>query len=181
MPHASDKLAGFWDFSLAFYALPDVAPAFLRLQDECGADVNVMLFLLYLARAGRALPASEVARIHALAAPWRAEIVGPLRQVRRRLKAAVGAFEPSASAALRARVQRLELAAEKLQQQTLERRFPSAEVGTAGTDPAACARANLALYEDCMGPLEEASLRCILERFGASAVAVPRPAPKGRA
>jgi uncharacterized protein (TIGR02444 family) len=166
MPDASDKLASFWDFSLAFYALPDVAPAFLRLQDECGADVNVMLFLLYLARAGRALPASEVARIHALAAPWRAEIVGPLRQVRRRLKAAVGAFEPSASAGLRSQVQRLELAAEKLQQQTLERRFPSAEIGTAGADSAACARASLARYEACVGPLEKTALGCILERFG---------------
>jgi uncharacterized protein (TIGR02444 family) len=181
MPSAFGKIANFWQFSLAFYALPDMAPALLRLQDENGADVNVMLFLLYLARAERALRASEVARIHTVAVPWRVEIVAPVRQVRGRLKTAVGAFEPAASAGLRSQVQRVELAAEKLQQQTLERTFPLEDTGTAGTDPAACARANLALYEACIGPLEEASLRCILERFGASAVAAPRPAPKGRA
>lgn len=181
MPSALGKIGNFWQFSLAFYALPEVAPALLRLQDENEADVNVMLFLLYLARAGRALRASEVARIHTVTGPWRVEIVAPLRRVRRRLKTAVGAFEPAASTGLRSQVQRLELAAEKLQQQTLERNFPLNETGTARPDPAACARANLALYEDCIGPLQEASVRCILERFGANAVAGPRPSQKRRA
>ena len=34
----------FWDFSLEIYAKPGVAQACLALQDECGADVNLLLF-----------------------------------------------------------------------------------------------------------------------------------------
>jgi len=40
----------FWRFSLRFYSRPGVAAACLALQDEAGADVNLMLFLLFLAK-----------------------------------------------------------------------------------------------------------------------------------
>ena len=39
---------GFWGFSLRIYARQDVPQACLALQDEGGADVNLVLFLLYL-------------------------------------------------------------------------------------------------------------------------------------
>ena len=42
----------FWDFSLNIYGVPGVAPACLRCQDEAGADVNLILFLLWRAAAG---------------------------------------------------------------------------------------------------------------------------------
>jgi uncharacterized protein (TIGR02444 family) len=36
----------FWRFSLDLYGRPGVAPACLALQDEAGADVNLVLYLL---------------------------------------------------------------------------------------------------------------------------------------
>jgi uncharacterized protein (TIGR02444 family) len=155
----------FWDFSLAFYALPGIAPAFLQLQDESGADVNVLLFLLFLARAGRQLSDADVMDIDALAAPWRSSVIVPLREVRRRLKAPLGVFDTAASASLRTEVQRTELAAEQLQQQTLERHFPAVVIGVPLTDRLVCARTNLFAYGRRIGGLHEQALGQILERF----------------
>ena len=39
----------FWDFSLKLYASPAVQTACLDLQDDCGVDVNVLLYMLWQA------------------------------------------------------------------------------------------------------------------------------------
>jgi uncharacterized protein (TIGR02444 family) len=165
MPAEPGRGGSFWDFSLAFYSAPGVAEACLELQDRNGADVNVVLFLLHLARARRLLAPADVARIDALARPWREAVVAPLRRLRRALKAAVGAFEPAATARLRGDVKRIELAAERLQQETLERLAPAGMPAGAGMDPAACARAHLAAYGEAIGGLDAAAAGCILELF----------------
>ncbi len=50
----------FWTFSLEFYGLPDVAPACLRCQDEAGADVNLILFVLWRAASGVRVAEAEL-------------------------------------------------------------------------------------------------------------------------
>ena len=66
---------------------PGVSEAFVALQDEHGADVNVMLALLWLAAEGQAaLEAEAIERLDMAVADWRAEIVEPLRRLRRALK-----------------------------------------------------------------------------------------------
>ena len=45
----------FWQFSLAFYRQPGVADACIRLQEEAGVDVNLLLFLLWQASLKRGL------------------------------------------------------------------------------------------------------------------------------
>ena len=166
----------FWDFSLKFYALPEVADAFLELQDRSGADVNVMLFLLYLARAGRLLGAADIARIDTLAAPWRETVVAPLRSVRRALRSPVGEFQPGATAALRSDVKRIELAAERLQQEMLER-LTDALPEPGGDGPAVCARIHLERYARRLGGLEPGPAARILERFAAAASTCQRSGP----
>ena len=47
----------FWRFSLATYRKPGVADACLALQDGCGVDVNVLLFVTWLGTQGRRLDA----------------------------------------------------------------------------------------------------------------------------
>jgi uncharacterized protein (TIGR02444 family) len=167
MPAERPAVPSFWDFSLAFYAMPRVADACLQLQDGCGADVNVLLFLLYRARNGCMLSVAEVRHIEALAAPWRQAVVVPLRTVRRVLKAPVGAFQPQVTAALRTEVKRIELAAERVQQETLERLAAIEAPGTACTDPAACARVHLRHYGDCIGTLADDATEQILAQFAA--------------
>jgi uncharacterized protein (TIGR02444 family) len=78
---------GFWGFSLRIYARPDVPQACLALQDEGGADVNLVLFLLYLADCGRMLDEAAVAALDQATRDWREQVVKPLRGVRRLLPA----------------------------------------------------------------------------------------------
>jgi uncharacterized protein (TIGR02444 family) len=91
--------ATFWDFSLRFYALPGVASACLRCQDEAGADVNLILSALWHATSGTRLREIDITTADAAIEPWREHVVRPLRTLRRALKSSplatfdsVGAF-----------------------------------------------------------------------------------------
>jgi len=101
----------FWEFSLGVYGREDVAAACLALQDRHGVDVNL---LLYCAWAGQILSAAEIARLVAATRSWQADVIGPLRAVRRHLKSVRAAPEH-----LRARIKTAELEAEAVEQQML--------------------------------------------------------------
>ncbi|CAO3417910.1 TIGR02444 family protein [Azospirillum argentinense] len=101
-----------WDFSLAVYGRPGVSAACLDLQDRLGQDVNLLLFAAWGGMACNAdLPAGELARIDSAVAPWRDEVVRPLRAVRRRAK--------GEDDALYKRLKAVELEAERVQQDRL--------------------------------------------------------------
>lgn len=101
-----------WDFSLTVYARPGVPVACLDLQDRRGQDVNLLLFAAWAGLAcGVRLTAAELERIDSTVAPWRAEVVRPLRAVRRRVK--------GEDPALYDRLKAAELAAERVQQDRL--------------------------------------------------------------
>lgn len=125
---------GLWAFSLRFYDDPAAQWACLALQDDHGGDVNVALYLLWRATRGEAVGAEGIAAADAAVAAWRAEVVRPLRALRRRLKSAAHLDDPAVQEAFRDRLKKVELEAEKLQQQTLEnlaatpaRRAPAGE------------------------------------------------------
>ncbi|KAA0683462.1 TIGR02444 family protein [Roseomonas genomospecies 6] len=101
-----------WDFSLAVYGRPGVPAACLDLQDRLGQDVNLLLFAAWAGMDCNAdLPAAELERIDSAVAPWRAEVVRPLRAVRRRVK--------GEDDALYRRMKAAELEAERVQQDRL--------------------------------------------------------------
>ncbi|MFA5119799.1 TIGR02444 family protein [Zavarzinia sp.] len=100
--NASDMPAAteFWAWSLAVYGRPGGAETCLRLQDEAGLDVNLVLLLLYLAATGRRpLGAAEVAALDRAVAPFRLYALGPARAARRALKAQGGPPYAAAKAA----------------------------------------------------------------------------------
>ncbi len=156
--------SAFWRFSLRFYALPGVAPACLALQDEAQVDVNLLLFLLFLADGGRAVTREDVARLDAGIAPWRTEVVEPLRALRRRLKTGIGDVPPAQSEGLRTMVKKVELEAERLEQGRLENHALS--LGKPASREAA-ARANVAAYADYLGPFPAAPRDAVLAAFSA--------------
>ena len=135
-----------WRFSLAFYARPGVSEALIALQDRAGCDVNLMLFALWRGVCGRSrLTKEELAIAVRMARPIGADIVEPLRALRRRLSSDLDADVQR----LREGIKTLELAAEKVIQHRLDR---TARPAFGDTDPAtraATAYANLALY---LGP-----------------------------
>jgi uncharacterized protein (TIGR02444 family) len=154
----------FWRFSLRFYALPGVAPACIVLQDEAGADVNVMLLLLFLAQSRREVTSEDVARLDGSVRIWREEAVKPLRSIRRRLKEDTGGIPLTASEALRNQVKRVELEAERIEQHTLERETAEMTFKTAASRTAA-ADANLAAYGAYLGGLPEQPRKIVFEAF----------------
>lgn len=75
-----------WQYSLHLYAQPAVSSACLRLQDESGADVNMILLLLFAATEGAQLSAQEVAALDQECSGWRETVIEPLRRIRRLIK-----------------------------------------------------------------------------------------------
>ncbi|MGQ3049347.1 MAG: TIGR02444 family protein [Niveispirillum sp.] len=109
-----------WSFCLSLYAAPGVAEACLTAQDRHGADVNLLLWAVWLAVQGHDLTAAEVADAEAATRPWREEVVWPLRAVRRRLKTGPLPAPDANTESLRTQVKAAELAAEKVQQSLLQ-------------------------------------------------------------
>jgi len=135
--------AELWHFSLAFYAEPGVAEAVLALQDRCGLDVNLVLLALWHGISGRGtLDAAALAGADAAVAAIRAEMILPLRALRRRLKP-----NPAEDVQrLRNSIKQLEIEAEKMAQDRLAMIAPLASAGLRPAERFAAARANLARY-----------------------------------
>lgn len=165
-PTAPGPGSPFWQFSLAFYARPGVAPACLVLQDEAGVDVNVLLYLLFLADGGWCVDAHALDRIETAAGRWRDEVVRPLRGVRRALKADLGAITAADAAALRSEVKRIELESERLQQEALHEGLPPAALAAARAARVEAARANVAVYAERLGGLPQAEVSVLLDALG---------------
>lgn len=109
----------FWAFSLKVYASPGVAEVCLRLQDRHGADVNLLLYAGWIAASGCGALAEEALRaLIGRTEVWQAEVVRPLRAVRRGLTAR--AAEDATVRAFREQVKALELEAERIEQADLQ-------------------------------------------------------------
>jgi uncharacterized protein (TIGR02444 family) len=140
----------FWRFSLQFYRQSGVADACIALQDDCGVDVNLLLFVFWLASDGRQLTADEMRNLDERVRDWRNLTIIPIRDVRRKLKGTATLVEPGKQEAFRNKVKAIELDAERLQQEALYAFAQSGTLGTAAAPPAA-ARGNIAAYERLMG------------------------------
>lgn len=102
-----------WKFTVALYGRPRIAELCLELQDRCGLDVNMLLFMLWLGRKGYA--PHSIAALEAAVRDWRENVILPLRATRRHLRS----WERTEAQKLRESVKRDELAAERVEQQLL--------------------------------------------------------------
>jgi uncharacterized protein (TIGR02444 family) len=157
--------SAFWNFSVGFYSCPGVAAACLQLQDRAGVDVNIALYMLFLATQHRRVDSPTLRRIDVVVASWQSSVITPLRSVRRHLKAPIGPFATAVTAPLRAEVQRIELAAERLQQEILEQQVPAAAMPADTGTCVALARDNLAAYAGHLGVRLEAPQDVIVAAF----------------
>lgn len=110
----------FWDFSLAVYMTEGVGPACIELQERHQIDVNILMFLLWLAASGRgAAGEADLAALMTAAGPWHREVVRRLRQVRTRMKGGFPPAPPALSETLRKRVGKIEVDCEHVEQLVL--------------------------------------------------------------
>jgi uncharacterized protein (TIGR02444 family) len=158
-----------WAFAVDLYQRPRVSEACLLLQDRLGVDVSLLLFALFAAaNRGRMLGTADLAELERTAAPWRDEVVRPLRALRRRLKSGPGPASGPAAERLRERIKAAELHAEQIELAVLARRLdrclPALHPGAA-VDTSKLVSGVLALYappSDTRAPEIEAALETIL-------------------
>jgi uncharacterized protein (TIGR02444 family) len=108
----------FWKFSVSVYDEHGVAQECLTFQDTQGLDVNVLLFCAWVGSVNRRmLTDAEFLLIEKQAEVWQAQVVTPLRLIRRRLKASFG--DDARVKNFRSEITRAELLAEQIEQAEL--------------------------------------------------------------
>lgn len=117
-------MSGFWDWALAAYRGPGVSEACLTLQDTHGQNVPLLLWAAWTARTGRALDEETIEAACDAARAWDGAAVGPLRAIRRTLKAPIPDIGDVGREALRDQVKAVELAAERALMTDLEALAP---------------------------------------------------------
>jgi uncharacterized protein (TIGR02444 family) len=115
-----------WDWTLAVYARPDVPNACLQLQDQFGRNTSFLLWAAWAGAKGRAPDAAGLADAATVARAWEADVLAPLREVRRRLKPVRPPVNDAARERLREEVKAAELRAERVLMETLEALTPEA-------------------------------------------------------
>ena len=119
MPDKRPAHSPFWVFSLSVYRKNAFSAACLSLQDARGLDVNFLLFALFAGSRGYPLSIADFARVERRVAPWRQNVVHPLRRVRRRLKQQTD-LPHKAVESLRRAVLAQEIESERQQQRMME-------------------------------------------------------------
>jgi len=123
-PAPKTRATDLWEFCLALYARPGVAPACLALQDRHGADIPLLLAVLWHGQRG--LGPAPLAKWRPVARRWREQAILPLRNLRRAMKGRDGWEE------IREAIKRLELDAEKAELDSLA---ASSKQGSPNSDP----------------------------------------------
>jgi uncharacterized protein (TIGR02444 family) len=133
----------FWRFSLRVYAREDVRKECLSLQEAHGLDVNLLLFVAWLAaERGVSIDEAAVAVIEDFASRWHAAVVLPLRGVRKDVKE-MSLFAREEIAAFRRKVAAVELDSEQIEQALL---FEWAEKHWPTPGASSSVSANIAAY-----------------------------------
>ncbi|NWG71446.1 MAG: TIGR02444 family protein [Parvularculaceae bacterium] len=154
--------SSFWDWSLRAYSRPGASESLLKLQDEFGLNVNILLWCCWCAQAGAAIPELGLRKAQDLVASWSHEVTEPLRAARRALKAPPKQADAAGAEALRASVKRVELDAEKLEQAMLENLARDLTKNSEAPDAASVARRSLARYADISGAARKKGFSTLL-------------------
>lgn len=104
-----------WEWTLEAYARPGVPEQCLRLQDEFGQHTSLLLWAVWAETSDKRLLADAAEVAHA----WEAMPLGPLRDLRRALKAPFPPVEDQAREGLREDIKGAELRAERVLMESL--------------------------------------------------------------
>jgi len=171
-----------WDFATWAYKREGVEKACLALQNRLNADVNLVLFCIWLSYrgAGAGNLATYLGTALKISRDWQKNLVEPLRTARQNLKAMLAAAsfgdaEQPAAEALRQHIKQCELDMERLQTLALYALVTTGEDTGMTRSPAEQkddARNNLTVYFAATGikldPLAETHVMRILTAvFGA--------------
>jgi uncharacterized protein (TIGR02444 family) len=150
LPEDDSLAQTFWSTTLSLYGRPGVPEACLMLQDRDGLDVNMVLWCIWCGTLGRPVAPALAAQAVAACAPWRAEVLEPLRALRRHMKAGIAGVPKGLSDPLRDQVKGAELDAERVQHAVLAGLAP----GESASPSRDLALANVRAYSPAAGTSE---------------------------
>lgn len=116
-------LESFWDFSVRTYRTAGVPEACLSLQNDNGADVNMLLFCCWIGAYLGQFDEALFAQASEFSTKWARGVVVPLRSARTWMKhtgCIADSMPTEACMELREEIKTVEFSAEKMQQQVLE-------------------------------------------------------------
>jgi len=163
----------FWNYSLKLYAVAAVADACLSLQERAGADVNLLLFCCWRGSLGHALGKPFLRKTMAAVADWQRQVVVPLRQARRFVKAGIPSMPLKPREQLRRNIGSVELDAEYLEQLLLVQHMAGKALAVSRHPTATVIAANLQRYVELLNIPPEPSLESHLEVLQAACRANP--------
>ncbi|MEP7245798.1 MAG: TIGR02444 family protein [Gammaproteobacteria bacterium] len=149
-------------FAFDFYAKQGVQAAALHLQDDCGADVNILFLMLYAARRGIALSESDVRSLELSCREWRGNVTQPLRQLRRHVANVPSRAEVPLLSDVYQRMKDAELASETWQHHLLERALSGLGERRDRSQSPTLAWDNLTAYRRLL-PMPDAPLRALFD------------------
>lgn len=156
----------FWRFSLRIYRAPGVQQACLALQEECGADVNLLLLCGWLGHDGRALDKRRLHQAMSRVDAWQSDVIAPVRAARRAIKRNPPA-DAEAAQTLRKQILALELELEYVEQSMLSELAAHWPVPAHRAPARDAIEASLARYMALLGhavrPADAAHLNRIVE------------------
>ena len=121
----------FWNFSLQFYGRKGVSDILLWFQEECQADINLMLYCCWAGVSQKPkLTAADIVFLRQIVDRWQSEVVQPIRSLRQTLKTDYCGAPAVGVAGVRSGLQQAELEAERLQQDMLHTSAPREIHGT---------------------------------------------------
>ena len=116
-------IEGFWVFSVRTYRTDGVPDACLSLQNDYGADVNMLLYCCWVGACKGQFDHELFTKASEFSTLWADHVVVPLRSARTWMKQTgcdTGPVPTAACMQLREEIKSVEFAAEKMQQQVLE-------------------------------------------------------------
>lgn len=130
-----------WQYTLLVYSQPKVQSLCISLQDEHGADVNILLCACWLAKRGVVWTPKQVADMVAHSQKFRSEYLLDTRALRRKLKGV-------APANVYQEAQRFEMAMERWQQDEMYSYWLEANAQPKKQSFSLCAQTNIHRYFD---------------------------------
>ena len=136
-----------WAFSEKIYAYSEVESTCLTLQNQYDADINIILYCLWVAEKNIVLNQDDVALLIKATEPWQKTILKPLRDARRMMKQHIIAMPSDMLDQTVSNLSEMELNAEHMSQLALEKIINIDRNSDAGEHSAIeCANINLSLY-----------------------------------
>jgi len=118
-----NRQKSFWEFSIYVYRKNGVADTFLRLQNDHGVDVNMLLYCCWHGITRGVFTNQLFQTVFDYSTSWCNQTVKPLRNVRTWLKQSgchLSHIDTASCMEFREEIKGIELQAEKIQQTTLE-------------------------------------------------------------